>query len=891
MSQQYKFSIVMAIYNMEDYLENTIQCLINQTIGFKKNVQLVMVNDGSADSSHEICEKYKNRYPDNIIYINKENGGVSSARNAGLEVVTGEYVNFLDADDALTEETLENVYNFFKKHHDEVDLVSVPLVYFEAKEGNHLLNYKFKETRVIDIMKEPDCFQMSISSSFVKREEMVKYRFNPNLKYGEDAELVNKIILNCGKYGVVKEAAYLYRFRASDSSAMQRAKKSKAQYLDVLKYLHLELIDVCKKKYGEVIPYLQQVIMYETVWKIIIRKVGEDTLTDEEKKEFLEIYKNIIQNVDDTVIYGNTHVTINYILYILSLKYGKTYKELATKIETMDDIIYAYDHYMLCNVSKARVFLDICEVHQDELELEGKYQIPNIPDQVDLYMEDRCYKNGKATTTVTKLERINRNYNNVYSLSTMINQSYTFIHKQKIEKGSRHKFNVYVICDGKKMYLNIEASGESHLASKCKTMFSVMDDRLIYIVEGGLRIEDATVEKMQLLNRDVMEEIYSIASAEESALIGKLRKQYIDNYEKDKNRKIWLISDRINRADDNGEHLYKYCKDIDDGVEKYFVISADCSDYERVKKFSNVIEYGSMKHYYYTLIASEVISSHADESVYKPFVDIAYGLVGFNTAKRVFLQHGITKDDMSGWLKRKSKNIAAFITAVRPEYESIINEDYGYLGGQVYLTGFARYDNLSSNPKKHILYVPTWESNLTYLVNGKTAYNEKYKESNQFKKINSLLNNPDLLDCLKKNGYTLMFRPHPNMMIQIEDFDIQPGVEIVDENLSYQEMMKEGALLITDYSSVQYDFAYMQKPVLYYQFAESHLERGYYNYETMGFGEVVSEERDLVDLLQKYMERDCVMPEKYVERLKSFFEFHDKNNCERIYNVLTQLQD
>ena len=87
---KYKFSVVIPIYNVEKYLEETIESIINQSIGFEENIQIILVNDGSPDNSEEICLKYKEMYPDNILYKKKENGGVSSARNTGLKKVSGE---------------------------------------------------------------------------------------------------------------------------------------------------------------------------------------------------------------------------------------------------------------------------------------------------------------------------------------------------------------------------------------------------------------------------------------------------------------------------------------------------------------------------------------------------------------------------------------------------------------------------------------------------------------------------------------------------------------------------------------------------------------------------------------------------------------------------------
>ena len=101
MTNQYKISTIIPVYNVEPYLEETIKSIIHQTIGFKKNIQLILINDGSTDKSETICLKYKKQYPENILYVAKKNEGVSVARNLGLQFARGNYINFLDSDDYL----------------------------------------------------------------------------------------------------------------------------------------------------------------------------------------------------------------------------------------------------------------------------------------------------------------------------------------------------------------------------------------------------------------------------------------------------------------------------------------------------------------------------------------------------------------------------------------------------------------------------------------------------------------------------------------------------------------------------------------------------------------------------------------------------------------------
>ena len=94
----FEFSVVMAVYNVEPFLREAVDSLTAQNFGFEK-IQLIMVDDGSTDGSGAICDEYAERYPDNVMVIHKENGGLSSARNVGVRASSGRYLNFFDPDD------------------------------------------------------------------------------------------------------------------------------------------------------------------------------------------------------------------------------------------------------------------------------------------------------------------------------------------------------------------------------------------------------------------------------------------------------------------------------------------------------------------------------------------------------------------------------------------------------------------------------------------------------------------------------------------------------------------------------------------------------------------------------------------------------------------------
>ena len=112
---EYDFSVIIAMYNVDDYIRESIDSIINQTFDFNK-VQLILVDDGSTDSSGEICKQYQEKYPNNIKYIYQENQGQANARNNGMKIAKGAYLNFLDSDDKFSLNTFENVYNLYNSY-------------------------------------------------------------------------------------------------------------------------------------------------------------------------------------------------------------------------------------------------------------------------------------------------------------------------------------------------------------------------------------------------------------------------------------------------------------------------------------------------------------------------------------------------------------------------------------------------------------------------------------------------------------------------------------------------------------------------------------------------------------------------------------------------------
>lgn len=347
---KYKFSVIIPVYNVENYLEETILSVINQTIGFEDNIQILLVNDGSTDNSEEICLKYQEKYPNNIKYIYQENQGVSSARNEGIRHIEGKYVDFLDSDDIWDINVFEKVYNFFEQYQDEIDVVSCRQKFFEAKEGYHKLDYKFTENRIVDIKEEYKSIQLSTSSAFIKADAIKNYRYDIRLKYSEDATLIGQVLMNKLKYGILVDAVYNYRKRKNSTSALQIREGDKSWYFDTIEYGYKILIKKSIEKFRKVLPYYQYQIMYDIQWRLNVDT--SSYLSEDENNRYKDLIIEMLQYIDDRIILEQKYLWKEYKILALCLKYNKDVR----KEFTYEDSKVYFKDYKICNIKNNSLF-------------------------------------------------------------------------------------------------------------------------------------------------------------------------------------------------------------------------------------------------------------------------------------------------------------------------------------------------------------------------------------------------------------------------------------------------------------------------------------------------------------------------------------------------------
>lgn len=364
----FKFSVITAVYNVASYLSEAIESILCQDIGFKDSVELILVDDGSTDSSGKICDHYQTLYPDNIKVLHKPNGGAASARNAGIALASGRYLNFLDGDDKLSPCTLSAVYHFFSTVDDQISLVSVPIQFFEKKETAHRLNYKYKDgkNQIINLNTQYSYVQMSIASSFIKREVLNEHSFDTSLRYAEDAKVIMQLLLEHPYYGIVPSGCYYYRFRNTQNSALNGTKLHKEWYLDCLKDYLLWALQTARQKYGSIPLFVQYNVMYDLQSRFGVPEIPASILSPDEHEEFRTLLREILRSIDDKIILQQRNLSREQKDYIISLKHGK-----GSLKHCSNDIFFQYDCLKLYPASSYLLKLFHAEISDYNLKLTG----------------------------------------------------------------------------------------------------------------------------------------------------------------------------------------------------------------------------------------------------------------------------------------------------------------------------------------------------------------------------------------------------------------------------------------------------------------------------------------------------------------------------------------
>jgi glycosyltransferase involved in cell wall biosynthesis len=840
-----RFSIISAVYNVEKYLDDFIGSIERQQYPLN-SVEVIMVDDGSTDGSLRRLEEWRRRRPGLVRVLSQPNGGQASARNLGLAHATGEWVTFTDPDDTIDGRYLSEVDAFLKEY-PETELVATNRrVIHEATglETLHALHRHFtRKNRLRNLYEHPAFFHGSAPSGFFKRaaleQEGIRFdeRIRPNF---EDGHFCASYLLsrNAPLVGFLYSAAYFYRKRADQSSTLNSSRSDPRRYTDVLEFGYLDILRQSQRRLGRPPEWLQNFILYELSWYFQDEESAAQVETaafDEVGDRLQPLLKAIAALLQPSVIEGFS-----------VRRFDPAWRDVLLQLNSNTPWHTPF------------VTVDAVDPKQKLVRIVYRYT-QTLPDE-------QFFSDGiEAKPVYQKIRGF------CYFDRTMLKERLAWLPLGTIR----------VTLDGHDMNVRLrEPSRPVHSLSA-----TAIRDALDPLPKTATGSSAPAPERLR------------------AAAITRLAKtQLVRRYFKD----AWVLMDRINNADDSGEHLFRYLRRHKRRINAWFVLQRDSLDYQRLRTdgYLRLVPHGSLRWKLLMLNAKHVISSHADVPITRPPEILK--LISKPTWRFTFLQHGVIKDDLSNWLNPKGFDI--FITSTTAERRSIVADgtNYRYTEREVKLTGLPRFDRLRQAgariepaQRDYLLIAPTWRSWLEQpdpLTQQKTIDQDIFGKSEFADNWMRLIGSEKLRNLAADHSCTVAVLLHPNLQPLTGVLNMPDWVKkLTFAGQNVQEIFARARVLITDYSSMAFNAAYIERPVVYFQFDRErvfrggHLgRRGYFSYERDGFGPVAFTVPETEDAVVRAVACGPSPQPEFLRRIEEAFPNRDGRCCERVVQVIRE---
>jgi len=838
-------TVIVPVYNAAPWLPRFVASLTNQTF---KDFEVLFVDDASSDLSNKILSGYASVDPRFKLLRLSQNSGCGAARNLGIQKAVGETICFADPDDLLPETSLEVRYAAYRQHnaivracHDEIG--------YDGSIRNH-------ETRPD---KLPELFSPATEAervginpflcahwTWLFPTELLRRRkiFNgENMRTAEDIILLNKLFFHVGRMVWIPDTVYYWMKHEESLSTTRYTAEHYENYFqccDVFyreagKHHRMELADRFFDGYLTLYP--GHLLVQATQ--------GKSDELDAQKlitamARISERYA-VFQRCSEVMRRNPTHYAGLYRLMVI-LQSGNQ-SALMRLVESQQ----AFNRMMeekRFDVVRASGWSPI--VAFDKLDREGglvraRYHF------CDIVPEERFLCCGRDCEPA-------------------------YAKNRSVHAGDGYRIFERILWlplptgDDGRIALTIagQDSGLNHTSQQLHAAFAPRP------------LNDAAFPpQVRALRRLAVSPV--------------IQKKFKD---------AWLFIDKDTEADDNAEHLYRWVQCNNPEINAWFVLSEFSHDWSRLEAEGfKLIAHGSMEHGALFLTCAKLISSQMDNYIFSPLDEQYYS--DFCKPKFICLPHGVTKDDVSQWFN--SIPFDLFIAATYAEAASITDDGTPYLMSdkEVRLGGFPRYDKwLEPIKTENMIFVmPTWRADLVGAWDGKgqrREHNPNFYASSFVKAWKEFFADPQLEDILQNFGYSIVFFSHPGFEDYVRDMPFPDFVEKSSKRQgSIVEVMQKSNVLITDFSSVAYDMAYMGKPVLYYQYEKkAHFVKsqawksGYIDYETMGFGPVCHDKQTLLAELKRTLKTGCTTSPRYIERIKHTFAYHDQGCCRRSFEFI-----
>jgi len=850
------------------YLSDYFESLESQTIGID-NLEIFLVDDGSTDNSLELCQAFAEKYSDCVTVLTKDNGGQASARNTALPLASTPWICFPDPDDALSSNFFESIRAHMNKpESSETVLFAGHIIMWHELSGkrvdNHPTAFRFKiGSSTTDLVGKPNFIHGNAVMSFFSRRiiESAQLRFDDRLRSRfEDGNFVSRYLLlaRTPVIGLVDDAHYYYRQRSDGTSTVQGSASDPRSYVDVPKYGYLAVLKLARDRGNGIPRWLQTLIVYDILW-IFKSDVSNKRATRSQSLESLSAFHSVIGEVmkyiERPVVLGFDMMWVPYWI--------------------REALAFAYSP----STYRGQVYLGPADAARNLILVRYRYS-GDQPSETIFVRGKVVQAHSQKTQYRDVLGRTLLKERRLWVSSLGVIRIDLDGEAQLLKTGepgsSRYKFRRSEVLTAEKNYSN-----------RAPAIFRQINVPMRkYAMDNLRRWFNGLRSKLRRSHREdvVLSMILKLVW---------IRRAFAG---------AWVLMDKDNEANDSGEQLYRWIRENRPNTKLWFVLRRTSGDWARLKRDNfRLVEFRSYRWKILMLLAAHVVSSHVDHYISNPLPSGRYGPPQW---KLSFLQHGIIKGDLSNWLN--TKQIDFFATSTEDEYHYIAGDStYKFSPKQVRLTGLPRHDALLEKSRSvpasevnQILVSPTWRQ---YLVGQgletitMRERNETFMQSDFAQKWKELLDSPELRAFALDHDLKIVFLPHPNIQPYVTEFELPSYVESRSFGQDdIQDVVSRSAVMVTDYSSAAFNMAYLQRPVVYFQFDRARYEaehtegQGYFDYQTHGFGPVVVGAPEVVKSLEELW-TDLDVKEHYVNRAKQTFPVRDGKNSERVYRAIVEL--
>ncbi|WIB78903.1 CDP-glycerol glycerophosphotransferase family protein [Curtobacterium sp. MCPF17_002] len=860
-------SAVIPTYNVERWLPDFLSSLELQNAP-AADVEYIFVDDGATDASASLIERWISAHPGHHArLIRQENGGAAAARNTGLVHARGQWLTFPDPDDVLHPDYFAQALKFIRLHGSkDIALLSAHLIYLdnEGTELNdqHPLRGKFAQgTRIAHLTAEP-MIQLSAASAFLRTERVIEAgltfdeRVKPNF---EDAHFIARYLLlqTHPKVGLLASAKYHYRRRGDQSSLIQTSYSMREKYDDVIEFGYLDILRIAQEQ-GAVPRWLENTVLYDLFWYF----KNERAMHSPSAGAPVEAFPRF-------------HGLVGDMLAGLSKDSIKSFDVMGVEFAVRFALLVGYEASVYRPVEARLIEVD----ERAQLSHLSFWFTGNLPD-THIVVDGVEVAPAHATTEVLSF------------------YGRELLKRRHLWVPNGHRIEVHV--EGRRLLASTrEVSLVSESFSRAQLEPTIVRQRrAVY-----RRFTQDGQKSAQWIAGDVRNELrqlrsrFSRTSLAERRMSAQLRSERVRRRFAD----AWVFMDKIHAANDNAEHLYRYVRENHPRVNSWFVLHPGSGDWNRLQAEGfRLVAHGSRDWELLMMSAVHYASSHADQPVVQPLPTRRFGRQRYHFT---FLQHGVINYDLSRWLNNKPFRL--FVTTTVDEQASIAGDGhYTFTDREVVLTGMPRHDKLLAKrlavpiaDRNLIVIMPTWRHYLLGAVDpttGLRSRSESFSSSDYAREYSDLLSSSELVAAAEEQGCEVVFMPHPNMKPYLSDFAMHPGVRVTDfESENIQDVLARARTVVTDYSSLGFEAALLDIPLVYLHFdidrffGGSHIgRRGYFDYHRDGFGPVTTSASDAVIELLRLAENSFTQPDEFAKRTRSAFPLRDGKSSERVFRAM-----